>query len=788
MTRTWGRARFCLIGAIAMALIVPLSSQLADAQTPMGAAGCEVFPLDNIWNTRIDTLPVAAQSQTWIETIGSDGELRADFGAGLWEGAPIGIPWIDVPAGQPRVDVVFGYDDESDPGPYPIPPDAPVEGGPDGNGDRHVIVVERDTCTLYELFNAFPQDDGSWTADSGAVFDLDSNHLRPDGWTSADAAGLPMLPGLVRYDEVAAGTIRHALRFTVPQTQRASVWPARHFASDLTGAEYPSMGQRFRLRADFDVSTFPPEARAVLRALQAYGMILADNGSPWFLSGVPDERWDNDALQTLRRVVGSDFEAVDVSSLIVQPDSGRASSSEASDPDGEGKPIPADLYVDGSNATGHEDGSIDAPFTSIQAAIDAAVEGMTIAVAGGTYRENIRVERNAVWLLGGFTDGFTARDSFMQETTLQGDGTDSVVTLIEAGASTIDGFTILGGGPSRTPEYGHVGAGVYVQGGSPMVSNNLIQNNDARPVDDDGNDSLGGGIYASDSDITIIDNVIAGNLAGRGGGIAINGGHVVIRDNTVGGNRGVSDHGGGLYVAAPEVVISHNRIVDNEIGRELGYGWGGGVIVYGQGTSATLSFNDIARNTAPSAGAGVFVDDGAIATLDHELVHDNDCPTSGGAAIYVDGYDTIGSHVTLDHVTVAGHDCQTPGGNGLYVEVNSTATITNSIFWGNGGDDFLVDQTSRIHAGYTLSDEALPGVGNVSSDPLFFDPDYQDYHVRSTSGRWDPNLAEWSVDGEHSPAIDAADPNAPWGQEPGPNGSRANLGADGNTSTASMSD
>jgi hypothetical protein len=257
--------------------------------------------------------------------------VHADFGSGTWDGGPIGIPYVDVPGSQPKVAVTFDYDDESDPGPYPIPPGAPIEGGPSSDGDRHVLVLDRDNCILYELYHAFPQPDGSWDAGSGAIFDLGSHALRPAGWTSADAAGLPILPGLVRYDEVAAGEIRHALRFTAPQTRRAYVWPARHYASSLTGMQYPPMGQRFRLRADFDISGFSDEVQVILQALKRYGMILADNGSPWFISGAPDGGWDDDALHDLHQVHGSDFEAVDVSSLMVDPDSGQVRSHAASD-------------------------------------------------------------------------------------------------------------------------------------------------------------------------------------------------------------------------------------------------------------------------------------------------------------------------------------------------------------------------------------------------------------------------------------------------------------------------
>ena len=288
--------------------------------------GCPIFPADNIWNTPVDDLPVDSGSDAYITTIGASRGLHPDFGSGTWAGGPIGIPYTVVDGSHPEVDVVFDYADESDPGPYPIPADAPIEGGDQSSGDRHVLVLDRDACILYELYAAYPQLDGSWEAGSGAVFDLESNALRQEGWTSADAAGLPILPGLVRYDEVASGEIQHALRFTAPQTRRAYVWPARHFASSLTGAAYPPMGKRFRLKADFDISGFSEEVQVILRALKKYGMILADNGSAWYISGAPDAGWDNDLLVIeLGQVKGSEFEAVDESSLMADPDSGQAS-------------------------------------------------------------------------------------------------------------------------------------------------------------------------------------------------------------------------------------------------------------------------------------------------------------------------------------------------------------------------------------------------------------------------------------------------------------------------------
>jgi hypothetical protein len=298
----------------------------SNAQTAPSLEGCPIFPADNIWNKPVTNLPLAANSGALINTIGPSRGLHPDFGAGTWNGGPIGIPFNVVDASEPEVTVSFDYADESDPGPYPIPSDALIEGGSQSTGDRHVLILDRGSCLLYELFSAYPQPDGSWQAGSGAVFDLNSNELRPSGWTSADAAGLPILPGLVRYDEVAAGEIRHALRFTAPQTRNEYVWPARHQASSLNGADIPPMGQRFRLKADFDMSSFSAPVRVILQAMKTYGLILADNGSAWYLSGVPDPRWDDDMLVSeLARVKGSDFEAVDVSGLMVDPDSGLAS-------------------------------------------------------------------------------------------------------------------------------------------------------------------------------------------------------------------------------------------------------------------------------------------------------------------------------------------------------------------------------------------------------------------------------------------------------------------------------
>jgi hypothetical protein len=297
--------------AAAALLVLGLGATLASASSIPGASGCPVFPVSNAWNRPVDTLPVTADSSTIINSIGASTGLHPDFGAGLWQGQPIGIPYNVVPKTTRKSKVTFDYADESDPGPYPIPAGVKIEGG----SDRHALIVDKDTCTLYELFGLQKQKNG-WHAGSGAIWSLASNALRPDGWTSADAAGLPILPGLARYDEVAAGRIDHALRFTVAHTRRAYIYPARHFASSNTDPSLPPMGLRVRLKASFDISGFPAQARVILQALKTYGMMVADNGSNWYVSGAPDSRWSNDDLHTLSRVPGSAFEVVDTSSLI----------------------------------------------------------------------------------------------------------------------------------------------------------------------------------------------------------------------------------------------------------------------------------------------------------------------------------------------------------------------------------------------------------------------------------------------------------------------------------------
>ena len=343
--------------ALAASAILLLSGS-APAQT---LGGCAMFPANNIWNTPIDTLPVSSNSAAYINSVGPSTGLHPDFGSGTWDGAPIGIPYALVTGSQPKVSVTFDYADESDPGPYPIPANPPIEGGSSSTGDRHVLLVDTTNCILYELYAAYPQSGGAWQAGSGAIFDLRGNQLRPLGWTSADAAGLPILPGLVRYDEILAGRIAHAIRFTVQVTQKAYLWPARHYASSNTSTSVPPMGARFRLKSAFDVSGFPAEVQIILNAMKKYGIIVADNGSNWFISGVPDDRWNNDNLATLHRVTGAAFEVVDESGLMVNVNSAQANLPNAN-------PVPSisagGVVNDGSYTAPVAPGSIAAAFGS----------------------------------------------------------------------------------------------------------------------------------------------------------------------------------------------------------------------------------------------------------------------------------------------------------------------------------------------------------------------------------------------------------------------------------------
>ncbi len=334
---------FCLSAVPSSVQAEGLSRQNDSAPLLGSIAGCPMFPDNNIWNTPVHTLPMHPRSDQWVNSIGRNTGFHMDFGSGTWDGGPIGIPYNIVGAGVTKVPVSFDYEDESDPGPYPIPANPKIEHG----SDHHILIVDNSTCTLYELFDA-SYSGGSWHADSGAIWNLNSNALRPDTWTSADAAGLPILPGLVRYEEILSGKIDHAIRFTASNTN-GYIWPARHLTSNNpTAPHIPPMGARFRLKSSFNISGYPPHMQVILTAMKTYGIILADNGSNWYVSGAPDPRWDNDMLHLLDDLTGDDFEAVNTSLLMVNYNSGATGSKISGNVGAAGVTL---SYTDGSPKT-----------------------------------------------------------------------------------------------------------------------------------------------------------------------------------------------------------------------------------------------------------------------------------------------------------------------------------------------------------------------------------------------------------------------------------------------------
>ena len=310
------RARVAVVAAGLGAIVCSVgvaSATTASYPLGRGTGGCPMFPKSSPWHEKVADLPVSPLSNEYIASIGADLNLHPDFG----HERAYGIPYAVVPAGQPKVAIHFtAYGSQSNPGPYPIPAGAPVEGGQSASGDRHVIVLAQGTCKLYELWDAYPQADGSWDAGSGAVFNLRSDKLRPNGWTSADAAGLSIFAGLIRYDEIKRGYINHAIRFTVPETQAGFIHPATHFASSSTNPDLPPMGLRLRLESSYPIATFPRTDRIILQAMKTYGLIVADNGSPWFFQGATDPRWNDNVLDALKTVPGSAFQVVETGPIL----------------------------------------------------------------------------------------------------------------------------------------------------------------------------------------------------------------------------------------------------------------------------------------------------------------------------------------------------------------------------------------------------------------------------------------------------------------------------------------
>ncbi|MEP7055488.1 MAG: hypothetical protein ABI912_09600 [Actinomycetota bacterium] len=314
-----------LVAALATVSLVAMMTPAAHALAPAGAPACPSFPADNVWHSDISRLPVSKHNAAWMaSTSASTRKLHPDFGTSGNPAAPYGIPYISVAGTHPKVPVTFYYADESDHVSYPLGADTKVEGGRDSGGDMHAIEIDRATCKLYETSVTTQDRAGRWHAAAGAVWDLKSNRLRPATWTSSDAAGLPIYPGLLRRDEVKAGLVDHAIRFTLARTDRSFVWPARHQAGSARSVNLPPMGARFRLKASFNISRLRPDTQVVLKAMKKHGVILADNGSNWFFQGAADNNWDDGFINELKGIPASAFEAVDASSQMVSVNSGQA--------------------------------------------------------------------------------------------------------------------------------------------------------------------------------------------------------------------------------------------------------------------------------------------------------------------------------------------------------------------------------------------------------------------------------------------------------------------------------
>lgn len=425
----------------------------------------------------------------------------------------------------------------------------------------------------------------------------------------------------------------------------------------------------------------------------------------------------------------------------------------------------AELYVNGASPAA-EAGTKSNPFRTVQAAINAAAATDTIRVAVGAYTENLRIDGKALTLEGGYSATWE-RDPGKFATTLKGAGGNAVINIIGADA-TIDGFRITGGtGSTEEQPYGFHGGGIYSRDGSPTISNNIVEDNDLRRSNEASDYNFGGGIHVTNApSAKIVNNVVRRNFAGRGGGISVLGQAALIQGNTVEDNTAIGDHGGGMFLAIVRGTITQNVIRRNEVGRDLSYGWGGGLIFYGAGNFAELSFNTLSENFAAAYGAAEFIDEGAKANLHHELIYGNRSKVGCEAvsAIAVDGGDQGGSEVSIAHCTVVGNVCESAiRGNGLQVEGNSVARVTNSIFWNNGGDDFATDGTSSLVVTYTNSQERIAGVGNISADPRFRNEPGADFCLASGS-----------------PCIDAADPASPFDKETTDSGRRADMGRFGN--------
>ncbi|MCA9665029.1 MAG: right-handed parallel beta-helix repeat-containing protein [Myxococcales bacterium] len=430
---------------------------------------------------------------------------------------------------------------------------------------------------------------------------------------------------------------------------------------------------------------------------------------------------------------------------------------------------------------------------TIGAAVAAAADGATIQVAGGTYKENVVVKEKGVVLRGGFSDDFKSRDAAANVTRIEGVRGEAALAFLEAKTSAVDGFVITKGtGNELNKKYYILGGGIYARQTTITISHNVVEKNDIF-TGHNNKESAGGGIYVDKCQATVKLNIVRDNKSGRGA-LAASGGKVRIEANVVTGNVAVGDHGGGIYVEGPAIEIVGNYIARNQVQWKEG-AWGGGILVYNKGTVASMRGNIITANHATGAGSGTFIDDGARVTMANELIYANKCARDGGSGLYVDGADDgTGSTVLVMNSTIVNHPCKTGFKAAVYVEHKSEAVIKSSIIWGNDGDDFEVDKTSKIKVTHSIVKEQLKGKqkryygeGVLFVDPMFANAAGGDFHLKSTGGRWDGKAKSWVKDAQHSPAIDSGDPKAPVAEETAPNGDRINMGVYGGTAQASRS-
>lgn len=521
-------------------------------------------------------------------------------------------------------------------------------------------------------------------------------------------------------------------------------------------------------------------AMALLTAGQLLACSSDDSPRPWLDAPILTRPFTRPARPAIE-IAGLWAEA-----QIVQPCAGVAGSSD-----------PMVLCVRASAETAG-DGTADNPLSSIQEAIDQAQPGTIIQVAAGDYQEALRVEGRSIDLRGGFDDTFAERIPATHLTSIDASSAEgSALAVLAASTVRLSGFRLTGGhGLPDGDGVGAHGGGLSISESSVTIEHNLIEDNDVTSAAEESIEYVGGGVLAhTNSSLELLYNVIRANRAGRGAGVAAFGGTQRIVGNEIRDNVSVGDHGGGLYLAGPSIEVLANTIVGNTVGERAGYGWGGGVLVFDGDSQATLAYDVIQHNSAPDSGSGVFIDDGAQALLSNELINSNACGSATGAALYIDGLDpSIPSAAMVVNTTLADHPCGDDAEmEPILIEQGSALVLRNSIIWDSGRSGPVVDadETSGFKASYSLAAAPLQGPGNLSLDPLFADPATEDFHLRSTAGRFvaaqGQDTGTWVDDGQDSPGIDAGDPNIDVGVEPEPNGGRINMGAFGGTDQASHS-